>query len=284
MRLLADARPAMLGPVRNRLALVFPLLMAAGCVEDDGLPEGKLARVGPTVFGSEDVSGVRAQLGAYAQLRFRGPEGERNLLDALIDAELMALEIVEQGRGDDPRVRYAVLEEIASVYLSSELERRVPREETAADQAALRAWYDAHPEAFVRPERRSAQGVLFDTLSEAEDAHDAVSRGERTLEELGDLLTTPLLARDDHEFPSFHPFLFDPQVEVGELLAAPVVIGERILVARVDAIEPETREPFDDPAVQERLVREVRSPKLEAAREALLEELRARYPETPASP
>lgn len=243
------------------------------------MPEGAVAVVGETVFRAEDVAGVQAQLGAYAQLRFRGDEGKHSLLQALVDAELMAQAARAAGYGDDPRVRFAELEEIAAVRRSSELERLVPRATVQADTAALRAHYDAHPDDFVEPERRTAEGITFKTWPEAEAALAKVQRGEASLESLGDVVRTQLALRDDHEFPGFHPVLFAADLKIGDMLPVPVVIGPRLFVARVREIVPAHPKPFDDPAVQEALVEAVRAPRLDAARAARLAELAVQYPD-----
>ncbi|MFO0633285.1 MAG: hypothetical protein U0168_10570 [Nannocystaceae bacterium] len=182
-----------------RFATVVAALALAACTAGaQGVPEGKLAAVGEVAFGPEDVAGVQAQLGAYAQLRFGG-EGAAALLLALVDAEVLAQEALAQGLGDDPRIWYAVLEELAALHLAAELERRVPRAEVAADRAALQAAYDADPRAFAVPERRAAAGVVFGHWRAAEDALAAVQAGTVALESFGPLVTTPLQPRDDHE-------------------------------------------------------------------------------------
>jgi hypothetical protein len=260
------------------LALVLAVLAACEGV-GGGVPEGAVAVVGETIFRPEDFASVQAQLGAYAQLRFRGDEGKHSLLEALVDAELMAQAARDAGFADDPRVRFAELEEIAAVRRSSELERLVPRAEIQADTAALRAHYDAHPEDFVEPERRTAEGVTFKTWPEAEAALAEVQGGEATLESLGDVVRTQLALRDDHEFPGFHPVLFAADLEVGDMLPVPVVIGPRLFVARVREIVPAHARPFDDPAVQEALVEAVRAPRLAEARAARLAQLAAQYPD-----
>lgn len=248
------------------------------------MPEGKLARVGETVLGPRDLAAARAQLDAYGQLRFVGAEGDRQLLESLVTAELLAQAAIEHGLGDDPRVQFALDEEVASVYLSSELQRRVPYEEVAADTAALREYYDAHPDAFTVPEQRSMQGVRFETFEEAEDALRKLEAGEADLSDFGEVVATPLQPRDDAENPTFHPFLFAQGVGEGDWLPHPVVIAETLLVGRVLGLEPSRIEPFDDPAVQEQLVAAVRAPRLAQAKADLLEELRRRYPETDPAP
>jgi hypothetical protein len=249
-------------------------------ISDEGVPPGKLAVVGDVVLGPEDLSGVQTQLGPYAQLRFSGSEGRAALLEALVAAELLAQEAEAEGLGDDPRVQWALLEEEATLYLAAELERRVPREAVAADEAVLRAWYDAHPEALWTEEQRNMEGVALPGYASAEAALERLRNGQATLAELGATVATPLQVRDDAEHPGFHPILFDEALGPGDVLSAPVVVARTLLVGRVQQVVPSVRRPFEDPAVQEQLVAAVRAPLLEQARAELLRELAERYPES----
>jgi len=267
-----------------RAKVVAGVLATAACaiacsVSDEGVPPGKLAVVGDVVLGPEDLSGVQTQLGPYAQLRFSGPEGRATLLEALVAAELMAQEAVDQGFGDDPRVEWALLEEEAALYLAGELERRVPRQAVADDEAALRAWYDGHPDALWTEEQRNMEGVAFSDYASAEAALERLRNGEVTLGELGEQVATPLQPRDDVEHPGFHPILFDEELGPGDWLSAPVVVAQTLLVGRVQQVIVATRRAFEEPEVQEQIVAAVRAPMLEAAREQLLRELGERYPE-----
>ncbi len=256
-----------------RLAAWAVLLTAAACDVSEGIPEGKLAVVGPTVLGPEDVAAARSQVGKYGQLRFSGPEGEATMLEALVATELMALEAQEAGLGSDRRVAFALQEEIATVYLSTLLERAVPRDSVASDTAALRAYYDAHPGAFTTAEERSAQGVVFQTFAEADQALAALRGGTSALGDLGEVFATPMQARDDAEYPAFHPYLFAPGTEVGDFLAQPVFLGESLLIGRIQKIAPARLRPFEDEAVQEQLVQAVLEPRRAAARAAIMERL-----------
>lgn len=252
--------------------------LLAACGGADAVPEGKLAVVGNVVLGPEDVAEVQHQLGTYAQRRFRGPEGSRNLLEALIDAELLAQEAVANGLGDDPRIRWALLEEIALLYLNAELERRVPRESVVRDTEALRAYYDQHSDEFRVAEKRVARGVVFLNMIEAGPALERLRAGEAKLEDLGDVLRTPAMERDDVAHPGFHVYLFDERLAEGDLLPQPVAIGESLLVGRLHELQPAHLEDFDDPSVRERLVSAVRKPLLDAAQADLLAELAERFP------
>ena len=241
------------------------------------MPPGKVAVVGDVVLGPEDMAGIKAQLGAYAQLRFSGAEGQAALVGAVVTAELLAQEAIAAGLGDDPRVRWALIEEVASLYEAAELERRVPRAEVAADTDALRRYYDAHPEQFTIPERRNLSGVVISSIAEADDALARLRAGTTDLASLGEVVSTPLQSRDDVAHPGFHAFLFAEGKQVGDWLDAPVLVGGFMIVGKIDQIVPASREPFDDPKVQERLVAAVRAPRAEEARRALLSELAKRF-------
>ncbi|HWB80371.1 MAG TPA: peptidylprolyl isomerase [Nannocystaceae bacterium] len=264
--------------MRRALGVIGSLVLACSG-PSEGVPEGKLAVVGEVAFGPEDLAAVQAQLGAYAQLRFRGDAGSHALLGALVDAEVLAQRAVARGLGDDPRVRFALLEEIAAVHLTSELERRVPRAAIAGDEAKLRAWYDAHVGELVQPERRSAEGVVVNKWAKAEELHARMLEGV-ALEELGDVVHTEIAARDDREFPGFHAVLFDPALGEGDALPHPVPIGERLLVGRVLKVEAAAAPAFDDPATRERAVEAVRAQLLESAEAELQRELAQRFPES----
>lgn len=259
--------------VLRLIGLVVVVMAAASCDVSEGVPEGKLAVVGPTVLGPEDVAAARSQVGKYGQLRFAGPEGEATMLEALIATELMALEAKEAGLGDDPRVAFALQEEISTVYLSTLLERAVPRASVASDAAALRAYYDTHPDEFTLAEERSAQGVVFKTFEEADQALTALRSGSSELTDLGDVFATPMQARDDAEYPAFHPYLFEDGVGKGDFLSHPVFLGESLLIGRIQKIAPARLRPFEDAAVQEQLVEAVIQPRREAARAAIVERL-----------
>ncbi len=254
-------------------ALIGAVASACGAPAD-ALPEGALARVGARVFEADDVVGLKPQLGPYAQVRFRGAGGLRAMVQALVDAELLAQEAVRAGLGHDPRVAWALIEDEAAAYLRAELERRVPREQVARDEAALRAYYEAHQMHFMAPERRQAEGVVFKRLARAQQALEQARAGT-PLSELGEVWKTEAMVRDDEGFPGLHPILFDPALRPGDLLPVPVYVGRGFMVARLLRVEPARPRPLSDPDVREAVVDAVLAPRRARARAALLAELRA---------
>ncbi len=258
-----------------RGALFISVLVACG-VQDLAVPPGKLAVVGARVFGHEDIEALQGELSAYAQVRFRGPEGTRDLLQALIDSELMAQEARAQGLEHDPRVVFELWEEVADQYVRAELERRVPYESIAADGPALAAYYAAHRDDFRTAETRSVKGVFFRRYPEAMAALRQVQLGVARLEDFGPLAGSKPVARDDTTFVGYARVVFDPALHPGDLLPAPVVMGSQVLVGTLGTLEPSVLRPLQDPDVRDAVIQAVRALRLAEAKTALVAELRAK--------
>jgi hypothetical protein len=249
--------------------------LAGGCAAADELPEGAVAKIGDVVIGPEDLAAELAHLGAYAQRRYRGPEGQVALLRGVIEAELMAAEARDAGYGDDPRVAWALTEAIADAELRAELQRRVPIEPIEQDEAALQRWYDAHPDAFVKPERRRYRAVLFTRWVEAEQALARLLAGEVALADLGQVYTTKMEPRDDREQPALHPMLFDPTQALDRPLPRPIPLDSRAMIAVLVGIEPAGRKPLTDDAVRRHVALAIQRERQAEQARALLAELSA---------
>jgi hypothetical protein len=262
--------------------MMAAVVMLACEAKVDTVPEGALALVGDQVIESDRLDATHTQLDAYGQARFRGPHGRRALVDAMVSEELLVQEATDAGLARDPRVEWAVLEELAQLQRAAMLERRLPRAEVAADTEALRDRYERERDRFAEPERRRRRVVRVDTYDTGEQAIARMLAGEQTLEQLAEdpesVVRTPLMKRNDQEFPAYHQLLFDPTLEVGDVVPRPVLSGQVVLVGIVDAIEPAYTRAFDDPQVQEQLVSAEWAARLEPVEAALLAELRERFP------
>ena len=270
---------APMGLVLTSVVIMTTVVMSGCEAKVEGVPEGALARVGDVVIEGDRLATTQAQLDAYGQARFRGPEGQRALVDAIIQEELLGQEALDAGFGNDPRVEWAVYEELAALQLAAMLERRLPRADVAADTLALRARYDAALSSFETPERRRMRVVRVDTWEDGEADIARIQSGAVELEDIGDVVRTPLMKRDDHGFPAYHQWLFDPALEVGDLVPSPVLSGQIVLVGAVEEIEVAGHVPFEDPEVQERLVEAEREHRLVAIEAELMAELAQRFPE-----
>lgn len=260
------------------IGLVVTGVVTLGCEATvDTVPEGAFARVGDVVIEAAQVEASQAQLDAFGQARFRGPHGQRALVDALITEELLVQEARDAGLADDPRVEWAVLEELAQLQRAAMLERRLPRAEVAADTEALRARYERERARFITPERRRMRVVRVQTWDEGERVVARLAAGELRLDEIGGVVRTPLMKRDEQEFPAYHRALFGPGLGVGDLVPSPVLSGQIVLVGEIDEIEPERVRPFEDLEVQEQLVTAERAERLVAIEAQLQAELTSRF-------
>jgi hypothetical protein len=262
--------------------LLTCVVMSACEVQVDAVPDGALALVGDVVIQPSWIESSHAQLDAFGQARFRGPHGRRALVEVVIQQELLVQEARDAGLEDDPRVEWAVLEELAELQLTAMLERRLPRSQVAAETQALRDRYERERERFVEPERRRMRAVRVESYDEGERALARMREGVLTLEayalEKGvDLARTPAMKRDDAEFPGFHRHLFDPALAAGDLVPVPVLSGQLVLIGVVDEIQPARVLPFEDPQVQEQLVTAERDDQLQRHQLALDDELAARF-------
>jgi hypothetical protein len=241
--------------------------------------------VGDVTVQSEWVESSHAQLDAFGQARFRGPHGRRALVEALIQQELLVQEARDAGLEEDPRVEWAVFEELAELQLAAMLERRLPRADVAADTHALRIRYERERERFVEPERRRMRVVRVESYDEGERALARMELGELTLdayalEQSSSVVRTPAMKRDDREFPAYHRYLFDPSLNVGDLVPVPVLSGQLVLIGEVDHIAPAQQLPFEHPEVQEQLVTAEREARLQPDQPIMLEldaELASRF-------
>lgn len=258
-----------------------------GCGADSAeVPEGALARVGDTVIDPASLESLNAQLGAYGQARFRG-QGEASLLQSAINLELLAQHGERLGLDSDPRVAWAIVDDLAERELSTQRNERAPYDEVAADVDALRAAFDAEPDRFVDPQLRGVRGVVFRDLLEAEAALDRVRAGETTLDEEASarsdeqdqgVVSTPMSPRDDERFPGSHPFLFQQDLGEGDVIPVPLFFGRSVMIGEVLVEQGEHRD-FDDPVVRERVIEVVRAPAVAAADADIESELAERYPE-----
>jgi peptidyl-prolyl cis-trans isomerase C len=114
----------------------------------------------------------------FVQGRYASPERRKELLENLIRIELLAREARKRGYDRDPQVLRHQQQAAVDRMISEELDRslapgRIP-------EAELRAYYDAHPERFTRPEAvRVSQVLLADADAAARVAAAARALGPR---------------------------------------------------------------------------------------------------------
>lgn len=236
-----------------------------------------LVEVGNVEISAQDLQQYYAELGAYGQRRFQGEEGQKKLLEMLVD--LAAVRQMSEKSGisrEDPRVIWHLVEALAEQALREDFERHIESQAMADEPQQLQELWakDALPR---EPEMRSVRALRFDNWGAAMQAFDARAKGA-TLESLGQVFETVAEPQDNAKYPGFHRVLFAPELEPGDPLAQPVYVAGEIWVAELSQVVAEKRPEFTDPTVQAKL-RELFYQPLRTARvQSLLGELAQRYP------
>ena len=168
-----------LSTLRRVLALALVVALAGGCSPPGPDGEAPLALVdGRGIDGAElEAALKRARLGGSLQERLETatPEGRRKLLAILVDEFVFAAEARAGGLDEGEEMRRAIEREtrrlLAEAYVADALAKldRSP--------AALRRFYDAHPDRFSTPKRVLARHIVVAEREEAEALRREVLTG-----------------------------------------------------------------------------------------------------------
>ena len=152
---------------------------------DDRVPEGSIAVVNGMALGTEDLDQVARRMRPRAGTV--DDEFKREVLDEVVDQTLLYDEGLRQGIDEDPKIRKMVV----NTLLKRDVYGTVDPSEITEDE--LRAYFDAHREDFVVPEKVQIKRILIkvtDTVSsaearaKAEDLRDDVARNPRSFKSL----------------------------------------------------------------------------------------------------
>lgn len=130
------------------LRLVW-LLCGAGCarVEPPGEPP-PVALVGEQALTAADIKRELERLSPDLQRSYRAELGRREFVDALVDKRLLVAEARRRGLDRDAAIHDEVEQLEARLIVKALLNAET---RGAATEAELRAYYEAHKEAFARP-------------------------------------------------------------------------------------------------------------------------------------
>jgi peptidyl-prolyl cis-trans isomerase C len=106
-----------------------------------------LARVDGTVITAADLEAEIQRLPQMVRSRYEAPQERRRLLDHMIDTELLLREVRRRELDRDPELRGRI-EAARRRILGDALLRAVQAE--AVDEAAIRAYYEAHLDEFTQ--------------------------------------------------------------------------------------------------------------------------------------
>lgn len=124
-----------------------------------------VARIGTVQITVGQVEDDIARQSPFMRARYRDPAQLRELVQNMIRFELLAREAERQHFGDDPEVREATAQSAVQLLIRERFDEVITPDSIPAED--VRAYYEAHPDEFSRPEMRRASHILVATRARA---------------------------------------------------------------------------------------------------------------------
>ncbi len=135
-----------------------------------------LAKFGDHVVTLGDFAKVLADMPEYERIRYQSLERRKELLRSMIDVQLLADEAKREGLDKDPALQEET-RQILVAWMRSKLLAELPQAAAIPD-GDVKAYYEAHKDLFVEPERRRiAQIVTHDEAAAKRAADEARAAG-----------------------------------------------------------------------------------------------------------
>jgi peptidyl-prolyl cis-trans isomerase C len=175
---------------RTPLALALMLALGAGCggkKDDDkakttaadkpalkhGLSAEQskqvLAKIGDTTITLGEFADRLASQSPYLRARYASPERRREFLDNMVRFELLALEAKKRGHEQQPEVDRVRRQMMVQEMMKEMFDEKGVKLSDIGDEE-IKAYYDANPAEFHKPEQRRASHILFKDKAKAEGA------------------------------------------------------------------------------------------------------------------
>jgi hypothetical protein len=261
--------------------------------------ERVLVRIGKTTITVADYAAALQGMDEFDRVRYSAPARRRELLDEMIDVRLLADEARDRGYDKDPIAQ----EEVRQILRDAVLRKARDTAPAPNDipEGEVRAYFDAHKADFHDPERRRVSAIVLG--SDAAAAAVLASAVKATPVEWGELVrarSTDAQAKADVPLDLAGDFGFvsppgDPRGtndripeevraavfeagKVGDVVPRVVPAGPRYFVVKYAGRSDAHDRSFQD---AERSVRvKLTQDKRRAAEDALLDDLRKKYPVT----
>ena len=258
-----------------------------------------LARVGDRTLTLGDFAATIERMDPFDRLRYQAPERRKELLREMIDTMLLADEARAQRQDQDPQTQQEVRQILRDALLKK-AQDGLPR---PADIPAseVSAYYDAHKADFHNPERRRVSAIvvasptiaagIIASLKGAGAAHWGEIVRSKSLDPMAKA-NVPLDLAGDMGFvsPPGDPRGANGRIpeevrtaafalgKVGDVASDPVASGGKLYVVKLTAkTDPHDRTLADaERTIRVRLAQD----KIHASQDAMLEDLKKRYPVT----
>ncbi len=126
-----------------------------------------LAKVGDHSITLGEYAATLERMDQFDRLRFKTPERRRELLEEMITVELLAKEAERRGLDKEPQTQEALRQILRDALLRDA--RKGARGPADFGKDEVKAYYDAHKEQYVEPERRRVSHVVVQDQKKAEE-------------------------------------------------------------------------------------------------------------------
>jgi parvulin-like peptidyl-prolyl isomerase len=258
-----------------------------------------LARVGDRTITLGQFASTIARMDQFDRMRYQAPERRKELLGEMIDVMLLADEARAQHQDQDPQTQQEVRQILRDALLKK-AQDGLPKPADIPD-AEVSAYYDAHKADFHDPERRRvaiivvsspalAAGIVA-SLKGAGAAHwgeivrsksiDPSAKANVPLDLAGDVgfVSPPGDPRGANvRVPEEVRAAVFTLAKVGDIAPDPVASGGKLYIVKLSGrTDPHDRTLKDaERTIRVRLAQD----KIHAAQDAMLEDLKKRYPVT----
>ncbi len=121
-----------------------------------------VVKLGTRSLTVKDVEARLAEQPDFVRVRYQSTERRREFVDTLVREQLLVAEAVRQGLQNDPDVRSTMEKVMVQKLLKMELKGGAPSD------TQLQAWFEAHRDEFIRPERVRISHVLWTPAAKAQ--------------------------------------------------------------------------------------------------------------------
>lgn len=133
-----------------------------------------IARVDEEKITLGDFAETLDRMDPFDRLRYQTVEKRRELLNEMVDLELLAIEAKRRGLDKTPEAQESIRQVLRDAVLTEARNALPAPAEIPIEE--VRAYYDAHKDDYVEPERRRVSAILLDDEKKAKEVLEAVQK------------------------------------------------------------------------------------------------------------